>query len=726
MAKELPAEGLPTGVENMMQEFGVQTAKPVASDEPVYRILGDSKVVVSKSTGKMWQKRKDTSAKTMKDIMDAWDEAISYFLNTPDNNRNGEGDGGITAGSRWARDKINNVLTERENIVYANVSAIVPTLYAKAPEITIDTKSEDPAQQEYAELCEELLNKLLNKKSYPGINIKPKVKKGIVATCLTNEAWIEVGYTEKEIASEAALAELDKLSTQFAKAKSPKELKEIEGKIQAMEAKVDVLLPSGPYAKLIRGHQVLIDPETRDDDCMDASWIMYYDFIPTAFLQAQFGQKDDSGNWVMVYEPTHKLNATGDERGLDSTVNNFKLFAENTDQTVVDRREGGLTASDDYTKIWKIYDKTTRRILMFHDKDWSWPIWVWDDTNNLDSFYPLSRLQFHTQPDSVRGKGEVSYYLDQIDGLNEINDAEARARQWIKRNVIYNTNYIKDANEIAKYLKGDSSGAMGMAVPEGVKLDDVMMSPTPDVLKFRALFDDAARASRLSAIDRVSSTNDVLRGAQFKTNTTNKAIDTYSSVQNTRLDERIDAIEEWIGDIAWKLLQLCVPRMPTNDVVAIIGPERGSKWINMPVDAFRTNFVATITGGSTVKPTSKAKKEEAMELGQVLGQFVNAAPGPVLKKMMQVFSRAFDEMVMTDRDWQELDQAIFSAQQQGNSTGQTAGGPPQDGAPQQGGGNMEQILAQLPPEAQQAVQGAIQKGVPPEAAIQEVMKMISQ
>ena len=36
-----------------------------------------------------------------------------------------------------------------------------------------------------------------------------------------------------------------------------------------------------------------------------------------------------------------------------------------------------------YTKVWYVWDKVTRRLEMYADNDWKWPIWVWDDPYQL-------------------------------------------------------------------------------------------------------------------------------------------------------------------------------------------------------------------------------------------------------------------------------------------------------------------------------------------------------
>lgn len=372
------------------------------------------------------------------------------------------------------------------------------------------------------------------------------------------------------------------------------------------------------------------------------------------------------------------------------------------------------------TEVYKVWDKVTRRMLMFNSKDWTWPIWVWDDPLQLDTFFPYYPLTFFESPKGPLTKGEVTYYLDQQDSINEITDEKRRARRWARRNVFFNQNVIS-AEDVTKVINGDDGTVRGLNIPVETKISEVIGTVPVPSLQFESIFD---KEDVYRAIDRISSVGTVLRGEQFKTNTNKAAVQANSQAANMRVDEKGDQIEDWIGAIYWGIAQLCLLNMPVEDVVKLIGEEAEGVWENLSKDEI-SNLSQKVVGGSTKKPTSAAKKEEALELGQVLGQFVNAAPGPVLKLMLKAMEKAFDEIVITEEDWQELGDAID--QQSGVEQ------PPQEG--QAGGQNdiataspeqLKQVLAQLPPELKQQVQSAIKSGVSPEKALQSIMQQAQQ
>lgn len=730
---EVPDEALPAQLKSVLDKEA-PTDKGDAG--PVYRMIGSSKIPVSRQYGKVWKSRMTSAMKRSDTYKQAWDEAESYLNQT--SQRRSMTDGTISGNVGVAR-RMNGINSEIENIVFANVTSMIPALYAKNPSLEVSTVQEQ--RQDLAEVCEHLISRLLTKRTAPGVNIKSKVKKCVVGTLLTNEMWVEIGYTKKEDSSEQAITDLNDLSEKLANAENERELKKAEGELMALQDKVEFLQPSGPWVKVRHPKEVLSDPAAREDDGTDANWMMIADFLPTAYLRAVYARAGDADERFMsIYKPTHVLAAQGDDTGIDDQVTNFKLF----DTSAAESGKYGFDNDDaykaaQYTKVWYVWDKTTRRVFMYNSDDWSWPIWVWDDPYHYDSFFPAERLSFYTAHNSTRAKGEVSYYLDQQDAINEINDEERRARLWVKRHAFYNTNLIKNSAEVEKLIKGTDETIVGMDLPEGTKLSDVIMTLPPPSINFPQLFD---KDKKLAAIDRIASVSEIRRGAQFKTNTTNKAIEEYNSIDNQRIDERIDSIEDFIGAIGWKLIQLCLQFMPQAEVANHVSMEDAAKWVNMAPDEIHKTFNVTCVGGSTQKPSSRAKKDEAIQVGQVLGQFASAAPAPVLSLTLKLFSRAFEnEFGLTGDDWKQLQQVVMQMMQQpqpgsappgpGGPGGQQ---PPQPGGqqPPQPGGNgagvppeIQQALAKLPPQVQKAIQQSMAKGVPPAEAIKQAEQMLS-
>jgi len=710
MADEM--ENLPEGVERVISE---EVGKPKKGQrEPIYKMIGDSKIPVSKHMGKMWKGRKDAGWSATSDHRAAADEAIAYYHHDQMGHRAGRTP--ENAGNRGIARRMNGLMTETENVVFSNVNALIPALYAKNPESEFTSNKRDELERKRGHAIQKLINALLSRKAEPGVNFKIKAKRAVVLAQLTNAAWAEVGYITKDQGSEQALADLQEIAKKLEdKNLSSNEIERLEGELVALEEQIDVLRPSGPFLRIRQWNEVVVDPHSEEPDHCDANWMMISDMIQTNYLAAKYGRRKGTENadeYASIFEPSHVLLAT---EGQKEDLNNFKMFNNDEDHTKYGYADESAYSRARYTKVWMVWDKVTRRVYMFNDKDWQWPIWVWDDPYHLDGFFPLKKLAFHLSPTQPISKGEVTYYLDQQDAINEINDEERRARLWVKRNIAYNKNKMSQT-DAENLLKGDDGTAVAVDLKEGEKWSDAIFSIAPPSMNFPQLFDTS---KKLQAIDRITGLNEVLRGGQFKTNTTNKAIEQYTASTSTRLEDKVDSLEDWIGDVCWMLAQMCLQFMEADMVGALIGDEYANEWQNMSPDQIR-QFSVICVGGSTQKPTSRAKKQEAVEVMQVLGQFAKVAPGAVLEVGLRMLEQAFDEITIQAEDWQMIRQSVAAGL--GGGTGGAGGETDPTAATDQ----VDQMISQLSPQVRKALGLALAKGVPLKQALAQIDAMLKQ
>lgn len=705
-------------IERGLQAVGAGIETQKEENVPIYRVMGDSKLPVSKSTGKLWESRKDQGMHGRSNIEANWDEAIRYYENDQSAHRNAV-DG--ASGNRPTR-RLGDGWTETENVVFANCSIMVPMLYAKNPNITMTTDND--ANLDRGKAVERLINKLMSMKNAPGLNFKSKARRAVLTALLTNAGFIKIGWVKKDDSSEQAIMQLQELSNQLEKAKNKKEILEIEGKIMALEEKVSLLSPSGPFCLNRTPHRIVIDPTAVEPDGNDAQWMMEWDYLPTSYLNAVYAVKDGE-QYRTVYEPTHILDRNGSSEGHNSAedaVNNFSLIGESLDAATHGYDNIRAFKMAQYTKVWYVWDKTTRRVLLFADNKWTWPLWVWDDPLKLPRFFPFFRLWFHEAVDSQSPKGEVSYYLDQQDAINEIASEVRRGRQWVKRNILYNKNTITQ-DDVEKVLKGDDGTARGIDLTEGSKLQDHIFAFAPPGLDRPEFFNPD---SKFAAINRITGINDSMRGAQFKTNTTNQAIAQYQANTDIRVEERTDLIEDFISEVAWNIAMLCMMNWDAADVAPLIGEQCASYWVRVTDNReFETLFNMRVESGTMAKPNSREKKTQLAELSQVMGQFASAAPGVIIV-MLKMLERAYDEVIITDEEWQMITQTMMQSLMKagGGPGGEQA--PPEEqeqGPPMTDEALMQQVqqrIAQLPPQAQAKLEELVNAGMPPAQALEEI------
>lgn len=733
-------------LENSLIKGGIPpTVQP--DNQPMYQVMGNSKIVVAKSRGKLWKSRKAAGKKNMTDFIDAWDEAIRYYNSDQSDHRDTAVEG--TSANRNVARRLNERWSSTENIVFSNINAQVPSLYAKNPTLSItaginqDQDARDDSNA-FARVVERLVNCLFAMRQSPGVNVKPKFKKAVVIALLTNCCWIETGYTMKDKSSEAALKDLQDLSTGLMQAKDTKEIAEIEGKLMALEERIEFLTPSGPFVRIRLPHQVICDPDMNAADMTDCKWVIVEDMLPTSYINAVYASKNpDTGEVSSLYEPTHVLDSTA-SRDDDESTDNLSIFSDKKDYNAYGYADKNSFDKAKRTRVSYVWDATTKRLEMYSDISWDWPIWVWDDPYQLAGFFPLTKLSFHENPVAAFAKGEVSYYLDQQDEINEINDEKRRARAWARRNIAYDSNKVSK-DEVTKLLNGADGTAVGVKVPEGMKIQDMLHSIVPPSFQFMQLFD---KKDLYASIDRIAATNEIERGGEFKTNTTNKAVDYYSTQGNQRNDERLDAVEDAIANVGWQVAQMCLRFMDAQTVTSITGLQAGDEWKALDPLGDMNRWSMTCVGGSTTKMSATQRKQEAVQVGQVLAQFAKAAPASVLTTTLQMFERAFDDVVIQQEDWQKIIDEVAKtlamsaggapgAGGQPNAPGAGGAPPPPPGAPPSagpapnagGGGDpaamgtqIVQALSSLPPDVVKAIGAALAQGATPQQVFQEMMQ----
>lgn len=678
--------------------------------EAVYQIDPNSKVPVSKHHGKRFKSMLSAAQNARTTHVLAWDESIRYYNNDQMSHRVSDDN---RSGNRYFSKRRNNQWSETENIVYSNTAAMMPAVYAKNPtaEFTppVAMQPADEARMKFLQALEMLVNTLAAISDAPGLNAKVHATQAIISAELTNLGWIEVGWVDRAQSSFGVQDELKKLSDELAKAADVKTIREIEGKLMALEEATDVLTPPGPYWKYHSGHTIVPDAGCRLPDFSDARTLFIEEYYPTAYLNARYGKKDSAGVVKSLYDPTHVLCA-GD--GTEDDINNFKLFKSGTTDSP---QSYGYESQEDLkrmqmTKCWRVLDKTTRRVYLYADNQWTYPIWVENDPYGLPGFFNFVPLYFNITPLGAYARSSTTYYLDQQDALNEIHDEFRRARQDVKENVLYDSKF--DRATVTAWLTGSSPNAQGVDVPDGRTLKDMIFTKPNVMLQSLPLF-DVQRV--MQSADRISGVSDVLRGAQFKTNTTNKAIENYNSSTAMRIDAKIDRIEDFLGKLFYITGFLCAQYMTQEEVASYIGEERAAVWKNYSASELRNMFRCRVVGGSTQKPTTSAKKQQSLELARILSNLAQFAPTVVLETTLTLFDEAFDEVQLPNDAFKRIAEEAAVAMQRGKSTGGAGG----DGGPSLD--DVAQAVDQLPPQAKLALGEAIAKGVPVTEALQEVL-----
>lgn len=693
--------------------------KPEAPPMPAYQMYPGSKIPVSKAYGSMWKNKIEATQKANELVHEAWEQCFAYYNNhqvkTAESSKGVFSRGDVT-----------------ENVVYSNVNVMLPAVYGQDPDFAVNTT--DKEDEDFAKCAHSLLNGLMKGKNL--LNCKPKVKKAVGVALMTNYGVLKLDYVLKADSIEQVMEELDQVTREIESAKNQQALENAYGKLAAIESIASVFERPGPKLSNVMARNLVIDACAEMPDGTDATWMAERCFLKTSYLKHKFTRKEgDSNCWYYIFKPTHKaVFAEGSGNTKDDA---FGLVLQTLSGDATQQENEEISSYRDlyFTECWLVWDKATRRTALFAADDWAYPLWVWDDYTKTTRFFPYFIIGFGLSTGQTATVGEVSYYLDQQDEINQINRQTARIRNSIFNFFFYNSHKISKADAeilMAAIKRGfvDEQKVIGVKVPEGAKIGDMFEALAPPSLQYEALFN---KEPTINAINRISNTSDAIRGVQFKTNTNEASVQSYQDAARMSVGAKIEVVEDVMADMCKALLEQCVQNMGKEEVIGLVGKKIGEAWKNMSLDQFNSQFALEVVPGTSEKPNSVFKKKEAVQVVQAIGQFASAAPITSMKVALRVLEQAFTEVVIKPEDWDMMEQEMAMQAQRGNSTGAPAAPQPGQNQPSGpaagaggGDGGIPPELANLPPEVKQQVEQMHASGAQPAEIAQFLQKYIAQ
>lgn len=625
---------------------------------PLYQLIGNASVPVSKKAGSRWQNRIKAALEVYAAERDIWAETFRMYRLTGD---------ATIAGSEHVYAYLFANDTD-ENILRENVKLLLRSTYARNPSIEVSTTSND--KKGMAKALELTVQALLNRKQSPGLNGKARLRRQIVHAHLTNFGVIKMHWQDKAGSQQEALQELYKLQKELSEAKDVPKIEELYAKLEQLEDELPLHTVAGLGLSNVLPHKIIVDPECTHNDLSDCNWIAEEIWFKKEYVDDRFYERNEDGGRLRKSDKQKKdvRGDSADTASVDDTRN--RVVNQVMDATTEERQQ---YLEKDKVKCFLVWDRLTRQISLYEDADWSYPLWVYEDNLKLTRFYPHFIVSYSEPVDGIVQPGETSQYIGQQREINKINKKMSYIRKVAFGALIYNSKVLKgpEAIRLVEHLRNpDKVEAFGVDWDPEQKIEDLLHSFIPPVAKYAELFD---KQDLMSVANRISSTNDAMKGQQFKTNTNTASVDTYNQAANVTTSELTDIVEDAVEELGWAMCEIVVSKFTKDDVINLIGAEYGEAFTPMQVTELNREFGLTVVSGSTEKPSSMQKKNEAMQIAQALGQVGQGAPLTTMKLIGRMFSEAFSEFLFTKEDEDSLVKETEANMMKGNTN---PGAPP--------------------------------------------------
>lgn len=601
--------------------------EPVDTEyHPLYKMVAGNKIAISKKEGVLWSQRLLLAKKRMDKDKTEWDINVDTFLSKNKPNSDYE------RKELTLREKDYNY----ENLVWANTMALSRETIMKLPhiEITANSQSTEP----YVVPIEHALNNYMGQVGNNGINMKEKLKKADIGAQLTNRGIIRLDWNEIVNTDEVKMQMAEIESKLADPSLSLEKVKKYEGQLFALNEKLEESGMSGLQLTLVDPRNLFIDPNSQLETGLDADWMIERRVELKTVIQAKYGTPDGT-----VY--------AGDKSEITSEEDKFKITS---DDDLMEPAEALQTVI-----VYYIWDKLKKRVYLYEEGKWEYPLWVWEDPYQLMRFFPYFILSYNIAPYDNSCFGECSYYLPIQNQLNDINSKVKQARDRAFNITLYDGRSGLEPKDLQNVTNG-KSGYVKVNLPEGKRLQDVVFGmPTPGL---EQVFMD--KNALYSTMQKLNVTDPTMRGEEYKANTTNMAVQQYTNSKKVVIGIRVDQIIAFYLSIAKEVLKIMLENFRITDWGQFCSQEEAEFIVQNPIDFKSLNF--TFAGDDTIEPTSAIKKQEAIQLGQIMGQFAGATPAITIV-MLKLLSRAFNDVVLTQEDWNMIFASIndqMQAQQQ--------------------------------------------------------------
>lgn len=620
------------------------------------RLLHENAIPVPRNLGERLSKQYDATLAVYKDFHTDWKNAIKTFNE----------EGSVADFQRTG--------VAKHNYVRQNVQSLIDFTYLRDPDAeftSLRDNGDEEKEDGFISALDATLDVVISDNNVHGIGLRKYVQRQIVIAHLTNYGIIKLDHTPKVGSLNDVLELFESLKKKIKDPKDEAELNQLYSLYDRLSEEMQNRKPMGLRLKNISPFMFFVDPACTKDDLSDASFCFEYEYIKESHIKSEYMTFDeDKGKWLYRYDQNKQYEASDEKRPTNAQSAKEKLVDELMPEA--SEKEAEYNKTGTVLCVWW-FDKITKQKYLYIAGEWDTPLWVYEDDLQISQFFPYFLLAFSPSVSNILRLSEASYYIPHQNVINE----NAKQETFIKRNAfstfIYNTQMV-DNKEVKKLIdemmkpKSGSIRAVGIKLsqPEA-KVENLLSPLIPPSAQIAKLFDNTANVEVIQASSRI---NNAFTGGEFKTNTTNDAIQAYSTFAETKFSALTDTIEETTARLFWAITEIIVSKFSKDYVTTLIGATKASAFNPLPVQEYNSLYIMKIEAGSTEKANSAQKKQEAVQIIQMLGQFGKAAPMTIISIVSKLLRKVFSPHMVTDKELELLKQEGTAAMQKGVSTQQ--------------------------------------------------------
>lgn len=508
----------------------------------------------------------------------------------------------------------------KANLILATLQALLPHLFAKAPEVAINPSEKvnpvdgDPGQDVYEQANRfSETARILLKRVMLRAGLKKKARKAVRAAATAKHGIIKVSYRKDFYEDHLVRSELQTQQAQLAKLSAmAKDIKEgteehrkmeqaisqgsydfneefeksdqvqrIVETIKSLEQGVRKVRKQGIHLSVIPLDQMRWDVSVSAEDVREGSYISHFIYDTIENTKARFD--------------------IGSDKESEERVKKWKKFDSNEVATENVTLEEGKGLK--YVKIWERWDAETSSVYTWVEGDKRLAREPKHPQMYEDMWYPFFVLGLNELDGEDLGLSVVETLIPLMEQYERTTDDKEEHRQAAIPFMMYDQGRADAKNLKYSLSKVGARDLIGINA-NGNDLKS-LFAPGPSVPLNERLYDTQ---SILFEMQNVSGVGDAERGGIARAKTLGEAQIVQQGLA-TRTEDARDAVETWLGEIFKYSLAVLLQKMPTEEVIAIAGPNAYWPSLDQTAESFFSLVDVDIEAGSSGRPDKRSDQE---------------------------------------------------------------------------------------------------------------------
>lgn len=356
----------------------------------------------------------------------------------------------------------------------------------------------------------------------------------------------------------------------------------------------DYIKKDAPYIERVDPLAFLFDLSAKDGSLHTARWCAEQHFVPYNDVMANSSY--DQEVLQMIHTGAYTL---GMRAGFEGVGSNDPIWSK---QLTRDVPEDHLCA------LWEIWDKKYKKRYIYAEGV-PWPLleesWPYDYLDN----FPYVKIDFIPVPNEPYGMGIMRQAEDQQMQLNRIRTGQFLHIRSHNRKFQALAGAV-EPDEMTKFTDGPDGTVVTVNQPDAIKpIQDAPMSQDFQIIEGRIQAD----------IEQTTGADALLQGRQLPSRTTAGEVSTRTNILRLKAEDRVEAIEHGVEDLANQVLHHLKKHRTLDDVVRIVG-KQGVFWKEYTSDEIQADVDVSVEYFAAPKYDPAVDRQQRLQILQIASQ----------------------------------------------------------------------------------------------------------